>query len=289
MSIEQVPDPSSITPGAAIVQTPSGPKPACLPDDDAYFAAQLDAGDGVKAFGPIGQKHYYANLLQSESWPEDGSGISTMHPVDAAIMALFHLVRRMEWRTISMLAMGGEDNEAPRSPAMTRHKLGRVILDWPEWDASDIPVDHAVIMSPEDVRWDPGARSSRLLQNTINVFGEGTMLRHLGEWPDVSLKLVVWFGHKDIRRGFDSRLSSVLAADRTRETWHRTVIVPEYFNRDVKLMMVGRIRPDSPEQAKMNRWPIEYTINAAVEQVELVRVPGYVGKVQVDVETNGLA
>jgi hypothetical protein len=268
--IEIKPDPSSIRPDVTTIETDDGPKPSGVPDSEAYFAGTFDTGLGTTSFGPTDLKHYYNNLLASVSWPDDGVGITTMSPTDAAQMALVHLIARMTWQTKRLTSLASGE----QSPDLTVHRLERIWLDWPRWDGRDIPTNQALITSPSEATWDPGARSSLLLDNTIGVFGEGTMIRHLGEW-EVPLQLIVWFAHKDMRRGFHARIVSLLAAERARETWHRIVTVPEYFDRDVTLMMSTASRPDSPEQAQANRWPLEITLTAAVEHVELVRVPGY--------------
>lgn len=290
MPIEQTPDPSSIKPDVPIIQTPSGPKPAGVADADAYFAATLEAGDGVQTLGPIGQKHYYDNLLRSESWPEDGGGITTMHPRDAAMMGLYHLIRGMKWQSKDLRTIGGEVGEAPGSPTLTVHKLKRIELDWPAWDTQDIPIDFALISTPDEARWnvDEAVRTSFLIDSSVDVFGPGTMLRYLGEY-EVALRLIVWFGHKDIRRGFEARIAALLAAERTHEIWHRRVRVPEYFGAEVRLVIQGSSRLDGPDTSQPNRWPLEVSIVADVAQLELVRIPGYTTDIALDTEVDGLA
>jgi hypothetical protein len=289
MPIEQRPDPSSIRTGVPIVQSPSGkPLPSGVLDTDAYEAAINQAGDGVEATGPLGQLHYYDDLLRSESWPDEGGGITTMHPRDAAMLALGYLVRRMRWQSKDLRTIGGGSDEAPRPPAIVIHQLERIHFDWPEWSSTDIPVANALITSPEPARWnaDESVRSSYLITKTANVFAPGTVLRYLGEF-EIPLKLIVWFAHKDQRRGFDARIGSLLAAERTSEAWHRRVIVPEYFGQEVKLMMGESLRPDDSAQAQANRWPLEISMTAEVTQVELVRIPGYVSAVSASVEVDG--
>jgi len=290
MPIEQTPDPSSIKPGVPIIQTPSGPRPAGVLDEDAYFAATLEAGDGVRTRGPIGQKHYYDKLLRSESWPEDGGGITTMHPRDAAMMGLFHLLRGMRWQSKDLRTIGGAVDQPPNSPVLTVHQLKRIELDWPQWDAKDIPIDMALITTPDEARWnvDEAVRSSFLIEGSKNVYGPETMLRYLGEY-EIGLRVIAWFGQKDIRRGFEARLAAMLAAERTHEIWHRRVRVPEYFGAEVRLVIQSSARPDQADTAQANRWPLEFSIMADVAQLELVRIPGYTTGVALDTEVDGLA
>ena len=282
--IEIKPDPTSILVGTQTIETDQGPKPSGVLDEDAYVAGTFETGGGARSFGPLDLKHYYNDLLASASWPDDGGGIATMGPVDAAQLALCHLIARATWQSRPLAGLG----EAPAQPHLTVHRLERIYFDWPRWDGRDIPVSQALITSPEEARWEPGARTSMLLDSTIDVFGPGTMLRHLGEW-EVPLRMIVWFAHQDMRRGFQARISSLLAAERSRETWHRIVVVPEYFNRDVTLMLQTVARPDTGEQAQANRWPIEFSLMAAVEHVELVRVPGYIEHASAGAEVDGLA
>ena len=281
--IDFKPDPSSIDPSAPTIETAEGPKPSGVTDGDAYFAGTYDGGLGVREFGTTKRKHYYDSLLASVSWPDDGGGITTMGPVDAAQLALWRLIGRATWQSKPLLELA----RGPVPPQLAVHTLKQVYFDWPVWDGRDIPINVALITSPEEARWDPGARTSLLLDRTIDVFGPGTMIRHLGEW-EVPLRLIAWFAHQDIRRGFQARIGSLLAAGRARETWHRVVVVPEYFDRDVTLMMETIGRPDSGEQAQANRWPLEISLTAAVEQVELVRVPGYIADASPGLEVDGL-
>lgn len=254
------------------------------PPEEAFTGATFETGLGTRGFGPFDHKHYYNDWLRSESWPEGGGGITTMSVTDAAQLALWHLIRRMTWTTRDLRAIADGD----AAPHLVQHKLERAYFDWPEWDSPEIPVHNALIAAPDETTWEPGAqREALLLDNTVDVYAPGSMVRHLGE-VEVPLQLIVWFAHKDSRRGFSARFERLAAAELARETWHRQVVVPEYFDRSVTLMLRGFQRPDSPEAVQANRWPYQATLTAVVEMVELVRVPGYVEQVQAGVEVDGL-
>lgn len=295
MTLEQRFDPTSIRPDIPITMTPAGPRPSGVPDADAYFAAITNSGDGVESIGPVGLRHYYDELIRSVSWSEDCAGVTTMHPRDACMLALYKLIANMKWRTISLAALVSQapgDNEPPRPPAMTQHKLETVRLDHPDWDDTDIPVGNALISAPDEIMWTPSpdgfVRQPYLVDGTEDVFGEGTMLRYLGEYTDVPMRLVLWFAHKDIRRGFEARFCALLAAERKADQFHRRVIVPEYFGREATLRLVSSSKPDDPTSAQAQRWPFVATISAEIEQVELVQIPGRVVKVQTGLQVDGV-
>lgn len=283
MAIEITPDRGSLVPGTPTIDTPDGPQPT-VPDEQAYTGGTFDAGLGVRSFGPLDHKHYYDEFLRSESWPEGGGGITTMSTSDAAQLALYHLIRKMTWTSKDLRAIADGD----ASPHLTVHQIEKVWFDWPRWDAPDIPVHNAVITTPDEVPWEPGAqRVALLLDETENVYARGTVVRHLGE-VEVPVQLIVWFAHPDMRRGFQARFERWAAAETARENWHRIVTVPEYFDRQVTLMLRSYSRPDDPVAVQANRWPFVANLTAVVEMVELVRVPGYIDEVSVGLEVDGL-
>lgn len=275
----------------SVTRTPTGPRPEGVVDSDAYFAAQLKIGN-VEAFGPADLRNYYAQLIESESWPDDGTGITTLHPRDVAMLAVARLLQGMRWTSWDMREIL-DGNGKPGPPRHQKHKLEKIVLDWPEWDSTSVPIDTALVVAPDECDPDPAAQTTFFIdgsaapENTVDMFAPGTVLRYLGGY-DIPIRVIIWSGHKDIRRGLESRLTALLAARRENEFVNRVVTVPEYFMRDVTIRLGPSSRPDTLESATANKWPLEVAMTAEVEHVELVRIPGWIETVDHGVEVGGL-
>lgn len=272
-------EPSSIADDVPIIDTPSGPKPSGVPDADAYFAKVIPAGDGATTVVGTNQVHLYDERLASVSWPAGGGGATTIHPRDAAMLGMYSLLADMTWQSWDLAAIA----EGRGQPNLTVHKLEEIVLDWPEWDATEIPVGRALVTSLDDAVWESGSRNPFLIEKSANVYGPGTVLRYLGE-VQANLIVMIMCAHKDLRRGLEARLTAMLAAERVNDRYGRRVVVPGYFGREVVFRLRSSSRPDGVALAGGGRWPLEVVVAAEVEQVELIRMPGLVQGTAVDVE-----
>lgn len=284
MPIDRRPDPSSLRPAVKRIQTTSGPKPVSLSDHLAYVADQVAAGDRARQIGSPNPINFYAEPLASESWPDDSPGLITLHPRDAAMLAVSTLLASIKWNSREL----GELVADPRkTPVITQHKLAKVRLEWPDWDGPDIPVDSALVNAGGEAQWDPARRQAYLIDGTEGVYGEGTILRYLGEYQ-VPISVFAWFAHRDIRRGFEARFCAMLAANRVDDVFCRRVLVPAYFDQEARIQLGGSSRPDDAASAASNRWPLEVQMSVEVAQVELIRTPARTKSVATNVRINEL-
>ncbi len=293
MQGDRRPDPSSLRREVRRVQTPAGPKPVSTPDALAYFADQAQVGDRSAQLVSPNPINTYAAPLPSLSWPDDSPGLITLHPRDAAMLAVASLLATMRWNSRDLGQLVGDPT---KPPVITQHKLDKVRLEWPDWDAADIPVDSALVNAGGSAPWDPAERHPRLIPSTLGVFDHLaglssdkplTVLRYIGEYQ-VPVSVFAWFAHRDIRRGFEARLCAMMAASRIDDVFSRRVIVPQYFDREARISLGESLRPDDAASAAANRWPLEVQLSVELEHVELVLAPGITLQPVAEVEINGL-
>lgn len=287
------PDPSSLRPDVPRIQTPAGPRPVSLEDRLAYVAEQAAAGDRVQQLVSPNPINTYADPIASLSWPDGAPGLVTLHPRDAAMLAVASLLRTMKWNSREL---GELVKDPERPPVLTQYKLEKVRLEWPDWDSPDIPVDTALVNAGEAATWEPASRQPYHVEGTLGVFDRlagiecerpATVLRYLGEYQ-VPVRVFAWFANRDIRRGFEARLCSMLAASRIDDVFSRRVIVPQYFDQEARIQLGESTRPDDAASAAANRWPLEVAMTVEVAQVELVLAPGVLMRPVAEVEINGL-
>jgi hypothetical protein len=293
MPLQRRPNPSSLRPNVPRIQTPAGPKPVGLADALAYVADQVAAQDRVQQLASPNPINTYDEPIASLSWPDDSPGFVTLHPRDAAMLAVASLLRTMKWHSREL---GELVKDPARPPVLMQHKMAEVRLEWPDWDSPEIPVDKAVVSAAGPAQWDPASRQPYLIDETLGVFDHlaglssdrpMTVLRYLGEYQ-IPITVFAWFAHRDHRRGFEARLCAMLAASRIDDVFSRRVVVPQYFDQEARISLGESSRPDDAASAAANRWPIEVSMTIEVAQVELVLAPGISLEPVAEVEINGL-
>lgn len=83
------------------------------------------------------------------------------------------------------------------------------------------------------------------------------------------LAVEAWFGHKDERRAMRTALQRALLKEQLHERGDRLIVVPQYYNRQVRLVLTRAFYTDNPEAAQAGRFPLRLTLEAAVEEVML--------------------
>jgi hypothetical protein len=271
-------DPASITPGTPTIQTPCGPQPVGVPDSEAYFARFVRTADEIDTIAPLSDVNRYPAELMSASWCAGGA--LALSPRDACMVALYHLVIGITWQNFDLQVVVDRKIEQ-----VAIKQLGfehGIRLDFPEWKNEDMPVGAGLITAPDEAVWDGAGLNAEMIDGTEDVFGAGTVLRNLG-MIKVPVSLIYIAAHKDQRRGLEARLSVLLAAERADDRFARRVVVHEYFRRVVELSEFKISRPDTSATAIAGRWPLEVTLEAEVELVELVYSPGHLLGTQSDV------
>lgn len=272
-------DPETLRPGVPTTLTPSGPKPVGVADSEAYFARIVQNTDGTLTRASLATGSTYTSPLESASHPRAGEPILTLAPRDAAMLGLWQLIKDLTWYSYDLRAVASGNDRVHT----TRSQFRDVVFDWPEWSKTDAPTGIALINSVETAGFDMAGFNPRLLEETADIYADGTVLRYLGE-QRIPLSIWSWCAHKDQRRGLEAALLERLAVEQNSDLPGRRVLVPEYFNRPVLYQLTGTTRPDSPDGAGANEWVLQIELTAEIDHVQLVRIPGYFEGGKVDVE-----
>lgn len=264
-------DPESIRPGVPTIGSP--PAPSGVADEEAYAVKIVrSATTGTETLAGVGSINGYpSDLIEVQN-------ILTLSPRDAAMLALYKLVRSLQWRAFNLQEVG----EGSREIFIQTYGFQRIFLDWADWLKEEMPAQTAVITSADQADWTSASLNPFLIEESLDVFAPDTVLRYLGEFS-IPLMLITVSGHRDQRRGLEDALVKVLAAEPDDDRGGRRVIVPEYFDREVRFQLEGTTRPDTSLGVHGNQWPLEISLTATVELVVLVHSPGTVEAVQFDV------
>lgn len=83
------------------------------------------------------------------------------------------------------------------------------------------------------------------------------------------LTVEAWFGHKDERRAMRTALTRLFLKEPLLERGDRVIVVPQYFNQTVRLLLGRAFYPDNADTAQAARWPLRLLLEAHVAEVEL--------------------
>lgn len=153
-------------------------------------------------------------------------------------------------------------------------RFERVFLDWPDTEDDQVPVPSAAIMAtgPQEIQYSTPLHGQQLIEDTVDVYRPGTVLRHLGELS-ATLEVVVWLMHKDERAAVRRGLVEAFAAEPDDERSGRRVNVPWYFDRPARLFLQSIEYQDNADQARSKIWPLVARFAADIQVVRLVAAP----------------
>jgi hypothetical protein len=83
------------------------------------------------------------------------------------------------------------------------------------------------------------------------------------------LAIEAWFSHKDERRAFRTAAQRALLKEPLADRGDRQIVVPQYYGRTVRLVLVRAFYPDNAETAQAGRFPCRLSLEAHVEEVML--------------------
>lgn len=149
----------------------------------------------------------------------------------------------------------------------------RLIFDWPRDEEQIKPMPSAAIVAAGEVEYANPDLGTDLLEDTVDVYREGSVLRRLSH---ATMRLVahMLFAHKEERRAAHSAIERELLAEPDDDEGHRKVVIPEYYDRTVRMMLRSLARPDGADEAKTNTWELQAAFDCEVEVVKLVTDPG---------------
>lgn len=246
-----------------------------IPEDEVILNHQGYAGPRP-GFTPVAEIATQVDRVESLV-PVDGSiryggGLLTQVPaldLDAltvANIAVSRLLQQMEIFSVDLQAR----LENPADVQARAFKLTDIIYEFPRAEEEKkTPV--ATIEQATEVVYGGAEETPYLLEDTRDVYRPGTVLRHLSS-ASVEFIVTVTLGHKDERRGVRAAFERYFLAEPDREMYGRRITVKEYFDRNVRLALLGSPTPPILEN-QQNRWIYLARISAEVERVQLVESP----------------
>ena len=150
-------------------------------------------------------------------------------------------------------------------------KLERVFFDHPRQEDDLEPMPSACILCPGDRTYEHQDLSTPLLEDTADVFGEGTVLRKLSN-VTCELDLTIWSAHKEERRGIVAGIEDALLAEPNDDRGGRRLVLVDYYDRVARYELKRANYPDDADTAQANQWIASFRIAADVDKVQLVAV-----------------
>jgi len=155
-------------------------------------------------------------------------------------------------------------SKKPGSTPVRAFSLERITIDHPKSEDEFKPLC-AMIMEDADQQFDEEHNVGMVKEDYSEKF---SLLR----LSHVTCHLLVeaWFVHKEERRAFRTAIQRALLKEPLTERSDRLVVVPQYFGQQCRLTLVRARFPESPEAAQGNRWTLQLSIDATLDELELV-------------------
>lgn len=149
----------------------------------------------------------------------------------------------------------------------------KIMFDWPRQE-DEIEFPSALITFPDDQVFKYQHFNSVVLDDTLDVFGEGTVLKRTSTLSTPML-VVVWSDHKEERRGIRAAMEDALMDEALDELIGRRVSIPEYYDRTARFTFRNIAYSDGDESAQRNQWILVATFDAEIDVVKLITTPGF--------------
>jgi hypothetical protein len=229
------------------------------PADEAQAKITV-GGDGVRVQSPRSGAEYASDLTP----------VNLARDLDALSAMQIGMARLLQGLTIEQLnleALLKNDDVQSRG-----FKLSRIFFDWPTNEDDEKTTPSACVMCPDDRLYERQDLSTVLLEETLHVFGAGTVLRKLAE---VTCELVItfWDFTKEERRGMAAAMERGLLSEPGDDRQGRRVAVEEYFDRAARFDLKGIKYADSADAALAKQWVMQARIAADIDRVVLVVAP----------------
>lgn len=196
----------------------------------------------------------------THGWVDDYSAVQ---------LGLYLIVRDLTFRTVDRIALVEqgrvEHNEM---------QFQQVSLDMPDPEVERMPTPSCTIMqsASTDMENPYALVSQDLIEDTINVYGQDTVLQKLYE-AEYRLTLVCWLANKDDRAAVRKRLVEVFGVEPDSDLPGRRIALPWYFDRTCRYTLMRVDYPDSRDLAVENTWPMAVELSCQMPAVQLVECP----------------
>lgn len=256
--------------------------PETLPDDSraigaddtvVYRGGRADPSSSVVVEGPDGVQHVVPADTQQVVYPDDLMPMQVQTHLDTLAVcqiAVLRLLRSLEIWTQDLEALIEQADLQSR-----KIKLQRAFFDHPRQEDPLDPMPSVALLQDGETKYAPQSLETQIEEDTADVFAPGTVLRKTSH-ADLNLSVVIWFAHKEERRGTRAAMERQLLAERTDDRSARRVAIPEYFDRVVRCNFTGVTYPDNSDSAQANQWVLMAKAACDVDVVHLVARPGYI-------------
>lgn len=153
--------------------------------------------------------------------------------------------------------------------------FSRVALGWPRREEQIKPLPMAVILPSGESLYDMPDLQSNLIEGTEGAYGECTVLRQVSRCTQ-ELVVHILSAHHEERRAVRAAFELNLLAELNDDQTGRRQIVPEYYNRQVRINLLGMEDPDDDGRAQANEYELTARFQAQVAVVQLVTIPGHI-------------
>lgn len=155
----------------------------------------------------------------------------------------------------------------------------------PEIGQAEGPLPWAAIVENGECNYEQQSQETDLIDDTTDAFEPGTVLRRYATATQ-SLAIYCLSAHKEERRGIKSALESAFLAEPDDDKAHRRVLVPQYYNRTVRLAMGKIDYADDGPKTQADKFELVMTLDAEVEVVRLVSRPMEIREPQIGVRVS---
>ncbi len=230
--------------------------------------------DGTERFVPNTNAGRGAQIFTTPHFP-------SQQP-QRAIDAFFALQVGL-WQMLSAQEMYSIDTEKllAGAPTSRAFRFERIFFDWARQENDRVPNNSVAIQQAGATRYTDPYLDTVLLEDTIDVFCPGTILKRM-HTAEVNINLVVWLSHKDDRGGVRRMLEDMFD-DSEDERPGRRVLIKPYYNQIARYTLSEITYADTSDSATDNTWPLVATVACDIDVVKLVKRPGLARGVTTDV------
>jgi hypothetical protein len=221
--------------------------------------------DGVeKRRGVPSSQHTYQGAMK------DADPIRHLSAKEQGQLALFRLLSSLTMyrRDLTKLIT------SQQLPPSSTFPLTNIVFDWPENEVELKALPQAFILADGSVPYSMPDLTTGIIEDTVDVFGEGTALRKISE-SLFQTTVHILCAHKEERRAVEGALERAFLAEPDDDQPGRRVVLPEYYDRTVRVMLQSTATPDDPQRAASNEWEIQAVFQIECEIVKLVTRPTY--------------
>ena len=160
--------------------------------------------------------------------------------------------------------------------------FAKVVMGWPRREEQLKPLPMAVVLPNGETTYKMPNLASQILEDTLNAYGQGTVLRQTSRATQ-ELEVHVLSAHHEERRAIRAAFETFLLAEPNDDQTGRRQIVPEYYNRTVRCELLGMTDPDDEARTRSNESELIARFKTEVSVVQLVKAPGCIQEPRINV------